>query len=88
MRVLELPTSKRQGQTTDEWISTIVQQLNEYSRQQVINTVPDAFAVTNFDLATDALTDLDVTAATLDDVKLILATLLVYFQQQSPTTPG
>lgn len=88
MKPVELPTQKRLGQTTDDWIKEIVEAINEASRQQNLNTVPDAFTINNFDIAVDELTTLDATGTGIAGVRKLLATLLTFYQRQSPTPSG
>ena len=84
MRQTNILTNKGPLESTDDWIGKALTEINEASGEQPAEHSADAFELNNFDEVNGPLTDFDVTSATLDDVRRILATLIFYIQKRGP----
>ena len=81
MRVpLDLQTTKPPGMSTEQWVSEQLTKIVEASQEDAAVFAADAFTITNI----TETKSLDCDAATLDEVRKALGTLIRFIQQRAP----
>lgn len=77
MREVDLTTAPQGGETTEAWAGKNFGLLADASRERAAEQAADAITLTNFDTSSDVRYEFDVGSATLDELREIVATLIL-----------
>ncbi len=80
MKKLALSTRPAMGQKIEDFLDDTIAKINDASLVQPAENAANAITLTNFDVTTDVLLDFDVSAATLAELRQVVASLIRYIQ--------